>query len=390
MVATTPRSEHRLARFDRVERLVHWATATLLAASVTTAAVLYLPVLSTAVGRRVLVRDVHVVAGLALPLPFLAGLRGRRGAGLRRDVAELNRWPATDRIWFRSLGRRARGDIGKFNAGQKAFAALVAGAVPAMLLTGVVMRWFGPFPLSWRTGATFVHDWMALALGAAAVGHVVKALADRVALAGMLTGRVPVGWALRHHPRWDAVGPATPGSATVGDARGGETDERPAARRAQATAGAVAGVVAILAGGAVVAARPRLPSPGSVAVAYEEALDRGDAGRAWSLAAPELRGCDRRAFVERLSAELVASADLRGTVVRVEAGRVDVAAATAAVDLRVVYSDGLAVDRRVALRRLAPGWRVERYEVPGESVATTSSTIRADTMSTVRRPCTPT
>ena len=57
-----------------------------------------------------------------------------------------------------------------------------------MLATGLVLRFFSPFPLSWRTGATFVHDWTALALGLAVTGHVWLALADPDALRGMVSG----------------------------------------------------------------------------------------------------------------------------------------------------------------------------------------------------------
>jgi formate dehydrogenase subunit gamma len=64
------------------------------------------------------------------------------------------------------------------------------------------MRWFEPFPLEWRTGATFVHDWIALVLLAVVVGHIAKALADPVALRAMRTGNVPTSHAQGKHPRW--------------------------------------------------------------------------------------------------------------------------------------------------------------------------------------------
>lgn len=60
----------------------------------------------------------------------------------------------------------------------------MAPAGVAMLMTGSVMRWFEPFPLDWRTGATFVHDWLALVLAVVVAGHVVLALADPAALRG--------------------------------------------------------------------------------------------------------------------------------------------------------------------------------------------------------------
>jgi formate dehydrogenase subunit gamma len=78
----------------------------------------------------------------------------------------------------------------------------VAGCIPVMLASGSIMRFFHPFPLAWRTGATFVHDWTALALLAVIVGHIGKALAEPVALRAMRRGTVPARHVERHHPRW--------------------------------------------------------------------------------------------------------------------------------------------------------------------------------------------
>src|SRR5437879_4609068 len=67
-----------LTRFDRVERLVHWTNAALFAVVMITAAALYIPFLSAYVGRRDLVKTIHVYTGLALPAPLLLGAVGRR------------------------------------------------------------------------------------------------------------------------------------------------------------------------------------------------------------------------------------------------------------------------------------------------------------------------
>ena len=72
----------RLARFDRTERAVHWATAVLVLTLVATGAVLYIPSLSVAVGRRLLVEDIHIYTGLALFVPILVAVVGRWGANL--------------------------------------------------------------------------------------------------------------------------------------------------------------------------------------------------------------------------------------------------------------------------------------------------------------------
>ena len=194
--------EGRVARFDGVERLLHWTVAAMFAVLMFTAAVLYVGSLSAVVGRRELVRMVHVWTGLLLPVPLILAYAGpwRRALGL--DVRRLNRWDDDDRRWMRSLGRDPFARPAKFNAGQKLNAAFVAGAAVVMLATGSVMHWFAPFPDDWRTGATFVHDWVAIGLFVAITGHVGKALADPVALRGMLRGWVPTWWARTNRPRW--------------------------------------------------------------------------------------------------------------------------------------------------------------------------------------------
>jgi formate dehydrogenase subunit gamma len=202
MVGTDQRVGERVVRFDRTERLLHWSTALLFLTLLATGMTLYVGSLAALVGRRVLVKDVHVISGLLLPLPLLLAYAGRWRAGLRRDVRRLARWSADDRRWLLSLGRRGRATLGKFNAGQKANAAFVLGCIPLMLATGSIMRWFDPFPLSWRTGATFVHDWTALALLVVVVGHIGKALLEPVALRAMVRGSVPAKHVERHHPRW--------------------------------------------------------------------------------------------------------------------------------------------------------------------------------------------
>ncbi len=202
MAVKTLPSKRRLPRFDAVERALHWTTAALVFVLLFTAAVLYFGELATLVGRRELVRRVHVVAGLCLPLPLLLALVGRWGRGVLADLRIINRWSADDRRWLRSFGRDPTVRLGKFNPGQKLNAAFVGGAIGVMLVTGSIMHWFDPFPLSWRTGATFVHDWTAIALSLVIAGHIRMALLDRDALRSMIRGWVPEDWARRERPRW--------------------------------------------------------------------------------------------------------------------------------------------------------------------------------------------
>lgn len=198
----SPLAPVTLERFDGTERAVHWVNAALVGILIATGAVLYVGALSGLVGHRVLIRTLHVYAGLALPVPLLVGLAGRRGRRLRADLGRLNRFSPDDFRWLRSRGRDATVRLGKFNPGQKLNAAFVAGAGTVLLATGIVMRFFEPFPLDWRTGATFVHDWTALGLGLAVIGHIRLALGDPDALRAMWTGRVPARWAAAKRSLW--------------------------------------------------------------------------------------------------------------------------------------------------------------------------------------------
>lgn len=90
------------------------------------------------------------------------------------------------------------------NAGQTLNAAFTAGAILLLLVTGSIMRWFSPFPLPWRTGSTFVHDWTSFALLIVLIGHVAKAFGDREALGAMVGGTISARWAKRNAPHWHA------------------------------------------------------------------------------------------------------------------------------------------------------------------------------------------
>jgi len=209
-----------VVRFDRTERLLHWTSALLFLTLLATGMTLYVGSLSALVGRRVLVKDIHVISGLLLPVPLALAYAGRWRDGLRRDVRRLARWSTDDRRWLLSLGRRGRTTLGKFNAGQKANATFVLGCIPVMLATGAIMRWFDPFPLAWRTGATFVHDWTALVLLVVVIGHIGKALLEPVSLRAMMRGTVPASHAERRHPRWwaelESAVPTQPEGVDVG------------------------------------------------------------------------------------------------------------------------------------------------------------------------------
>jgi formate dehydrogenase subunit gamma len=157
------------ARFTTAEVLVHAGFGVLVGTGIVTAAFLYVDPLSVLVGRRDLVATVHLWSGLLVPVPLALGLLS---GALRADVRRLDSFSDADRRWLRSPVRRSL-PVDRFNAGQKLNAAFTLGAVLVLLGTGVVMAGLlVNAPDQLRTGATFVHDWAALGLTAAVVGHV--------------------------------------------------------------------------------------------------------------------------------------------------------------------------------------------------------------------------
>jgi formate dehydrogenase subunit gamma len=213
----TPTSEPpaTLRRFASAEQWAHRAIAVLTVVLLLTAALLYIPDLGGLIGNRQIVRVVHEVAGFALPVPILIALFSR---AFRDDAGRLNRFLPSDWEWLRKRDRRSgRIPVGKFNAGQKLNAAFTLGSVIVMFATGAMMFFSSYFTDALRTGATFVHDWLALAVLVVTIGHVYMAFNDATARAGMRTGEVPLAWAEREHGAWAAEFTPSDASSPVAD-----------------------------------------------------------------------------------------------------------------------------------------------------------------------------
>ena len=192
----------RLRRFERAERLVHRAVAVLMFTAVGTAAILYNGFLSEPIGHRRWVKRIHVWSGFGLLVPVVIGLVS---AAFRADLRRLNRFSSADFQWLRTKTRRDGAiPVGKFNAGQKLNAALSTGAIVVLLATGTLMYFPSSTRLSWRQGASFVHDWFALGVGLLLIGHISYAMRDKESRRGMRTGKVSTDWARSNHAAWAA------------------------------------------------------------------------------------------------------------------------------------------------------------------------------------------
>jgi formate dehydrogenase subunit gamma len=188
-------------RFSRTERAVHWIHASAFFVLLGTGLVLYVPRLSTLIARRPLVKDVHVYTAVAwiVLLGIVIVLGDRRG--LRRTVRELDLFDDDDRGWL----RRKRRPQGRFNAGQKLHAALVAGFAFLFATSGFLL-WLGERDTRFRWASTILlHDGLMYASLVLVMGHLYLALiypATRHALRGITVGSVRRDWALEHHRKW--------------------------------------------------------------------------------------------------------------------------------------------------------------------------------------------
>jgi formate dehydrogenase subunit gamma len=188
-------------RFTRTERAVHWVHATAFLALLATGLALYLPSLSAAIGRRPLLKDLHVYTAVAwiagLVLVVVLGDRRR----LRQTLRELDRFDSDDVLWLQRYPRPQ----GRFNAGQKVNAALTAAFAVLFAVSGSLL-WLGERDHRFQFASTILlHDWLTFISLVLLVGHLYLALiypATRHSLRGITTGSERRDWAERHHPKW--------------------------------------------------------------------------------------------------------------------------------------------------------------------------------------------
>jgi formate dehydrogenase subunit gamma len=188
-------------RFTRTERTLHWTHATAFLSLTATGLILYVPSLAAAVGRRPLVKEVHLLTALGWLLAFVLVVAVGNQAALRCTLREIETIDRDDRRWL--AGRKA--PQGRFNAGQKVNAILTA-AVTVLFGASGVLLWLGERDHRFILGGTVVlHDALMYASLLLLSGHLYLALihpTTRHALRGMTRGDVRADWAAKHHPKW--------------------------------------------------------------------------------------------------------------------------------------------------------------------------------------------
>jgi len=197
-MATAPR---RLARFTRTERAVHWVHASAFMILLGSGLCLYLPSLAEIVGRRPLVKAVHIYTAVAWAVALLLVVVAGDRRSLARTAREIDRFDADDRAWL----RRRRAPQGRLNAGQKLNAVITAAFAVLFVVTGFFL-WYGERNTRFRLpGALLVHDWLMYVSFILVVGHLFLTLVypkTRHSLNGMTHGWVEEDWARAHHGKW--------------------------------------------------------------------------------------------------------------------------------------------------------------------------------------------
>ncbi len=199
-------------RFVVAERVAHWLYALLFVIALVSGFLMWIPSTRAWLGvARHGVAYRHGLTGFAMivvPLLILLVVNRRR---LLEDVRQVDLWSANDRRWFRAA---LRGDTlrgremppqGKFNAGQKANAVLVASMAIGFAVTGGFLLGKASLPAWLVSRALWLHSFLAVAAVALFAGHLAHVLFTRHGrkyLGAMVRGTLPAEIARERHRTW--------------------------------------------------------------------------------------------------------------------------------------------------------------------------------------------
>jgi formate dehydrogenase subunit gamma len=206
--SAVPTGTELVRRFSGAERALHWLLAATFLVMLATGLILYLPVLAQVAADRVLWKTLHVGAALAFWSGLVALLPGNWGA-LRATARQIDRFDSDDGRWLRWAVTRSGPEPpqGRFNAGQKLSAAIVAGLMVVFTGSGVlILLQESDKTFRGATSAIVAHDWATWLALPLVTGHLYLTLLNpstRHSLRGMTLGSVRRDWAARHHPKWE-------------------------------------------------------------------------------------------------------------------------------------------------------------------------------------------
>jgi len=170
---------------------VHWVHASAFCVLLGSGLCLYLPSLAELLGRRPLLKEIHLYTALAWALALVAIVVLGDRRPLVRTVDEVD-----------DLGTESR-----LNIGQKLNVIVVAAFAILFAVSGLDL-WYGERDTRFRfANALLIHDWLMYISLLIFLGHLYFALilpSTRHSLSGMTRGWVRRDWAERRHPEWVA------------------------------------------------------------------------------------------------------------------------------------------------------------------------------------------
>ncbi|MDX6476320.1 MAG: formate dehydrogenase subunit gamma [Gaiellaceae bacterium] len=182
---------------------MHWVHAAAFLLLLGTGLGLYLPSLAELVGRRPLLKTIHVYTAVAWVVALVLVVAVGDRSSLRATVREIDLFDRNDRAWLK--GRRP--PQGRLNAGQKVNTILTAVFALLFAVTGFFL-WYGERNTRFRFAQTIlIHDWLMYISFVLFLGHLYLSLVNpktRHSLNGITRGWVDEEWARAHHATWAA------------------------------------------------------------------------------------------------------------------------------------------------------------------------------------------
>jgi formate dehydrogenase subunit gamma len=191
-----------VARYNWFERIVHWEVAiTFIALMLSGLSLAYprMAWLSALFGGGQTMRAAHPWIGVA----FTVGIVVMLVVWARGMLLD-----ASDRTWFRRIGRYAREghngvDVGRWNGGQKAYYWFAIVLAIVLLLTGIPLWFPSTAGVGVRQWARLIHNAAFLLMVGGFIIHVLlSAFLFPGTMEAMTSGKVTRAWAAWHHPRW--------------------------------------------------------------------------------------------------------------------------------------------------------------------------------------------
>jgi len=211
-----PGSPPMVSRYRLGTRINHWVTATAMVLLVLSGLAMFHPslfFLSAIFGGGQNTRALHPWFGVVLVVSFLL---------LFLEFWRTNFWSRSDLNWSLHLGDLLKGheekmpEAGKYNAGQKFVFWSMALLILVLFASGIVI-WQEYFPHLAPVGsqrlAILAHSVAAIFAILVLILHAYSAIWVRGSFDAMIKGRVPAGWAWRHHRAWLRALVGKPGPA---------------------------------------------------------------------------------------------------------------------------------------------------------------------------------